>query len=42
MEFILFADNLTDIIWMHYFIECLSYEIDEYVVFQHNMSALLL
>jgi hypothetical protein len=42
MEFISFADKLTDIIWMHYFIECLGYKIDECVVFQDNMSALLL
>jgi hypothetical protein len=42
MEFISFADKLTDIIWMHYFIDCLGYDIDEYVIFQDNMSALLL
>jgi hypothetical protein len=39
-EFISFADKLTDIIWMRYFIECLGYEISEYVIFQDNMSAL--
>ena len=41
-ELILFADKLADIIWMGYFIECQGYDIDEYVVFQDNMSALLL
>jgi hypothetical protein len=28
--------------WMRYFIECQGYDIDEYAVFQDNMSALLL
>jgi hypothetical protein len=41
-ELILFADKLADIIWMRYFIEYQGYDIDEYVVFQDNMSALLL
>ncbi len=41
-ELISFADKLTDIIWMHYFLECLGYEISVYVVFQDTMSALLL
>ncbi len=42
-ELISFADILTDIIWrMHYFVECQGYNINKYVVFQDNMSALLL
>jgi hypothetical protein len=31
-ELIPFADKLTDITWMHYFVECQGYDIDEYVV----------
>ncbi len=38
IELISFADILTDIIWM----ECQGYDINKYVVFQDNMSALLL
>ncbi len=41
-ELILFADKLADIIWMQYFIECQGYNINEYVVFQDNMSVLSL
>jgi hypothetical protein len=41
-ELISFADILTDIIWMHYFVECQGYNINKYIVFQDNMSALLL
>jgi hypothetical protein len=41
-ELILLADKLADVIWMRYFIECQGYDIDESVVFQDNMSALLL
>ena len=41
-ELILFANKLADVIWMRYFIECHGYNIDEYVVFQDNMSALSL
>jgi hypothetical protein len=41
-ELISFADKLTDIIWMCYFVECQGYDINKYVVFQDNMSALLL
>jgi hypothetical protein len=41
-ELISFADILTDIIWMRYFVECQGYDINKYVVFQDNMSALLL
>jgi hypothetical protein len=42
MELISLADKLTDIIWMCYFVECQRYNINEYVVYQDNMSALLL
>ena len=41
-ELILFANKLADSIWMQYFGECQGYNIDEYVVFQDNRSALLL
>ncbi len=41
-ELISLADKLTDIIWMRYFVECQGYNIDEYVVYQDNMSALSL
>jgi hypothetical protein len=41
-ELISLADKLTDIIWMHYFVECQGYNMDEYVVYQDNMSALSL
>ena len=41
-ELIYFADILTDIIWMRYFVKCQGYNINKYVVFQDNMSALLL
>ncbi len=41
-EIISFADKLADIIWMRYFIECQGYTIDEYIVFQDNMSAMSL
>jgi hypothetical protein len=41
-ELISLADKLADVIWMRYFIECQGYDIDEYVVFQDNMSALSL
>jgi hypothetical protein len=41
-ELISFADKLTDIIWMRYFVKCQGYDINKYVVFQDNMSALLL
>jgi hypothetical protein len=40
-ELISFADILTDIIWMHYLVECQGYNINKYVVFQDNMSELL-
>ncbi len=41
-ELISFAGILTDIIWMHYFVKCQGCDINKYVVFQDNMSALLL
>ena len=41
-ELISFANKLADIILMQYFIECQGYNIDEYVVFQDSMSAVLL
>jgi hypothetical protein len=41
-ELISLADKLMDIIWMRYFVKCQGYNIDEYVVYQDNMSALLL
>jgi hypothetical protein len=41
-DLISFANKLTDIVWMWYFIECQGYNIDEYIVFQDNMSMLLL
>jgi hypothetical protein len=41
-ELISFAHILTDIIWMHYFVKCQGCNINKYIVFQDNMSALLL
>jgi hypothetical protein len=41
-ELISLADKLTDIIWMRYFVKCQGYKIDEYVLYQDSMSALLL
>jgi hypothetical protein len=41
-ELVLLADKLWDIIRMRYFIECQGYNIDKYITFQDNMSALLL
>ena len=41
-ELISFANILTDIIWMRYFVKCQGYNINKYIVFQDNMSALLL
>ncbi len=41
-ELISLAEILMDIIWMHYFIDCQGCDINEYVVYQDNMSALLL
>ncbi len=41
-ELISFADILTDIIWMRYFVKCQGYNINKYVIFQDSMSALSL
>jgi hypothetical protein len=41
-ELVLLVDKLSNIVWMQYFIECQGYNIDENVIFQDNMSALLL
>jgi hypothetical protein len=41
-ELISLANKLAEVIWMRYFIECQGYDIDEYIVFQDNMSALSL
>ncbi len=41
-ELISLHDKLPDIVWTRYFVECQGYDIDECVVFQNNMSALLL
>ena len=38
-ELILLRDKLPDIIWMRYFIECQGYDINEYIIFQDNMSS---
>ena len=41
-ELISLADKLMDIIWMHYFVKCQGYDINKYIVFQDNISALSL
>ena len=41
-ELISVADKLSDVIWMRYFIECHGYNLDEYVIYQDNMSTLSL
>ena len=41
-ELVLLADKLSNIVWMQYFMECQGYNIDEYIIFQDNMSALSL
>jgi hypothetical protein len=38
-ELISIADKLMHIVWMRYFIKCQSYDLDEYIVYQDNMSA---
>ena len=35
-------NKLPDIIWTRYFVKCQGYDIDEYIVFQDNMSSLSL
>jgi hypothetical protein len=42
MELILIHDKLPDIIWTRYFVEGQGYNIDEYMIFQDNMSSLSL
>jgi hypothetical protein len=41
-ELVLMADKLSNIVWMQYFIQCQVYNIDEYIIFQDNMSSLSL
>jgi hypothetical protein len=41
-ELISLHDKLPDIVWTRYFVECQAYEIDEYIIFQDNMSVLSL
>ena len=41
-ELISLGKKLTDIVWMQYFIKCQGFALDEYIVFQDNMSALSL
>jgi hypothetical protein len=41
-ELISLHNKLPDIIWMRYFVECQGYDIDEYIIFQDNMSSLSL
>jgi hypothetical protein len=41
-ELISVHDKLPDMIWTRYFVECKGYDIDEYIVFQDNMSSLSL
>ena len=41
-EIISVHDKLPDVIWMRYFVECQGYDINEYIVFQDNMSSLSL
>ncbi len=35
-------DKPPDVIWTRYFVECQEYDIDEYVIYQDNMSVLSL
>ncbi len=42
MELISIHEKLPDIIWMRYFVEGQGYNIDEYMIFQDNMSSLSL
>jgi hypothetical protein len=41
-ELVSLHDKLPDIMWTRYFVECLGYDINECLVFQDNMSTLLL
>ncbi len=40
MELISIHNKLPDIIWTRYFVEGQGYDIDEYMIFQDNMSSL--
>ncbi len=42
MELISIHNKVLDIIWMRYFIKGQGYDIDEYIIFQDNMSSLSL
>jgi hypothetical protein len=42
IEVILMHNKLPDIIWTRYIVEYKGYDMDEYVIFQDNMSSLLL
>ncbi len=42
MELISIHDKLPDIIWPRYLVEGQGYKIDEYMIFQNNMSSLSL
>jgi hypothetical protein len=41
-ELISLLNKLPDVVLVRYFVECQGYEIDEYAIFQDNMSALSL
>ncbi len=41
-ELISLHEKLSDIVWTKYFVECQGYDIDEYIIFQDNMSSLSL
>ena len=41
-ELISVHDKLPDIIWSRYFVQCQGYNINEFIVFQDNMSSLSL
>ncbi len=42
MELLSIHNKLPDIIWMKYFVEGQGYNINEYMIFQDNMSSLSL
>ena len=41
-ELISLHEKLPDIVWTRYFVECQGHDIDEYIIFQDNMSSLSL
>jgi hypothetical protein len=41
-EIIALHDKLSDVIWIRYFVECQGYDINEFIIFQENMSTLSL